>query len=201
MVFTDEDRLEHDRIFVATRDGLDGIILDFIDIADRVAMKDDAKQVAKELALHANYLGADISKIVVTSTQRTETRQAEVMVPYLTDTNNNLYRRVRDMIYEEEQEDGNTYYEQFKNGIITKDELKNIAYELSLEDIQANKTAYRHVREDEKTFDIGPKSSGHNTNDIACFNKSIEMAKGKTLDSSSLGYNQLGEKSYHIVLK
>ena len=197
-----KDRLEGNKIFFPSKKGLSRIDLSFGSGTDQNAMRDKGKEISIGMALHANYLGANIRKLVITSTQRTEQKQAKLMVPYLKRDDSTMYPSVRGWLHTDKQTDGNTYYEQWKKNIITESEFSNIAEKLALKHVKANKSDYKHVSDENgKVFDIGPNESGHSGNDRTCYNKSITILEGNGLHGNSKLYGEGGENAYHIVLK
>lgn len=196
-----KDKLEGNKIFIPSKKGLGNIKISFGKNAVSSSFKNENKEIISEMALHSNYLGANITKLVITSTSRDSVKQANLMIPYLTNIDSTMYPTVRGWLYKGKQEDGKTYYEQKKERIITESKFSDIAYELALKHVRNNMSAYGHVSSDGKVFDIGPNSSSHSSKDINYFNDSLEILEGEVLNSSSKKYGEGGEKAYHIVVK
>ncbi|MGL4561613.1 MAG: hypothetical protein ACRCV0_04915 [Brevinema sp.] len=97
-----KDKLEGSSIFTPSKSALDSINVSFEE--DQPSVNSNAILISKELALHANFLGASIKKIVITSTQRDVKKQAKLMVDYLIDPTKTLYPTVRKWLYNDQQD-------------------------------------------------------------------------------------------------
>ncbi|MGL5955342.1 MAG: hypothetical protein ACRC0X_01865 [Brevinema sp.] len=201
---------EGQSIFIPLKRKLNNIEIKFGKNADPSSFNSSCKPLLKEMAVHANFLGANIKYLVITSTSRTPEKQAVLMINYLTDGyKEGMYQTTRNWLYIDKQKDGNTYYEQFQKGMITQLQFEQIVEELALKHIRANLNDYAHVSDSRNVFDIGPNSSGHSRNDINCFNKTISLVEGKYLNPQTKLYGEGrrpnsdkgGEEAYHIVLR
>ncbi|MGL4394137.1 MAG: hypothetical protein ACRCS8_02830 [Brevinema sp.] len=86
---------------------------------------------------------------------------------------------------------------------MTEVQFEEIAEELALKHVEANKNDYGHVLDNNNTsvFDIAPNASSHSSSDRGYFNISVHLLEGKDLDTKSKQYGEGGEEAYHIVLR
>ncbi|MGL4367229.1 MAG: hypothetical protein ACRCTQ_02955, partial [Brevinemataceae bacterium] len=191
------NELSKKRIFVVTEKALKGITYQYSSISSPIEnVGDDGKNIAKTIALYANYLGANIKKLVCTSTTRTPEKQADIMKNLIFNTPNGTnYKTTRKNVAAK--------YQEYLKLEISEEQYKNFIYNKSLEHINDNISDYKHVAQNHKyVFDIGPKESGMSTTDIIYMNTAFKLYETKNyINQSSLYYKETkDENAFHFVI-
>ncbi len=182
------DKLEGDKIFVATKLGISKFSLSFSSgIKDTIP--DEGKKRIKLLYLYCNHLGSNFSNIEITSTFRTSERQVEIMI--------------------------NDYFEKGIWGLYGYSEqiYKDIMNDTSLTLEEKNKKAYDELLKNvnsQKNVDVSPGFPHCNPNicvvDTKTYDSNVDKAikdfrkTGTLITSSSLHFGEKGEKANHIIL-
>ncbi|MGL4560758.1 MAG: hypothetical protein ACRCV0_00515 [Brevinema sp.] len=194
------DEISKKRVFVVTQKALDGVKWEYSKYSKpKENVSGNSQNRAKIVALFANFLGANIKKLVCTSTTRTIKEQADIIAGVILEYPNSLkpYKRVRSLIKED-------ILPNFLNNEISKDEFYNKVYEKAIGDISSHTHLYYHVESIGDTFDIGPEESKIDGGSKTFMNNSMDQIRKTGFidrDQSFLLKEFDGENAFHFVIK
>lgn len=145
-----------DAVFAATETGLKRIDINYHYSISYRNISREAFHKVKVIALYANFQGADITQLKISSTGRSREEQANQMVAYLILPNSRMYPSTREKLAFDR--------ENYHNGSISLTKFKEIAFEKALEDVNKNPHFYGHLKENlekqgNNVFDTGPGKS------------------------------------------
>ncbi|MGL5956389.1 MAG: hypothetical protein ACRC0X_07305, partial [Brevinema sp.] len=190
-----------DKIFIPSHIGLESIkIIYSKHSSPKENIYDDGKRKVQVIGLFANFLGANLHSLTITSTSRTPEEQADIMVKKIINfPNGKNYPTVRDRIKK--------YYLEYQQNKVSEKEYKDYIYIESLKHIEESPSGYRHINKNHKyVFDIGVFESnnylGMSSIDITKMTQSFQLFESRSFISpKSLYYEETkDEQAYHFVI-
>lgn len=194
-----------DAVFAATETGLKRIDINYHHSISYRNISREAFHKVKVIALYANFQGADITQLKISSTGRSREEQANQMVAYLILPNSRMYPSTREKLAFDR--------ENYHNGSISLTKFKEIAFEKALEDVNKNPHFYGHLKENlekqgNNVFDIGPGKSNLSPSQINIFNTAMDEARksgyisrnSKLYGEGASENSEDGEKAFHFVI-
>ncbi|MGL4393668.1 MAG: hypothetical protein ACRCS8_00355 [Brevinema sp.] len=200
------DEISKKRVFVVTQKALDAVEWKYSTHSKpKENVSSNSQNRAKIVALFANFLGANIKKLVCTSTKREVYDQFVIVYGKFQKKAYNSYFKtyIRVKTEYDQYEKNPNFFKTLEPSLNWKDYIKP-KIEQAIKDLKKEDPInnFRHVDSDGDTFDIGPGESNFNTIDMDIMIKSMKQFRSTNfIKSQSLYYMEIeDELAFHFVI-